>query len=358
MSQRVVLHVGLMKSGTSYLQERLFLNRDRLGDQGVLLPGTTWRDQVLAVQDVLGRQRAARASAGKWSDLLEQVSAHAGVSLVSMEFLGPATPARIATVTEAFAGSTIEAVVTVRDLGRVVPAMWQERLKNGGVPGWREYVDSLPARGELARWFWRQHGAGRIVQNWVAELGAERVTVVTVPPPGADPGLLWSRFCEAAGIDGSSCLDVQPANTSLDVASALLLRAINLKLTENGPIGHRHQLLLKFGLAKRTLATNRGGCPIGFEPPPWLLDRASEIREKLAASGVRVVGDLADLVPAAVAGEDPDLVTPEAQLEAAVDTLAKLTTEYSDSRSWGRPADEPDEPDGLPQSATDTSETS
>ena len=54
MSGRVLLHVGLPKSGTSYLQKLLSANRERLRGHGVLFPGADWSDQVVAVRDVRG----------------------------------------------------------------------------------------------------------------------------------------------------------------------------------------------------------------------------------------------------------------------------------------------------------------
>jgi len=62
MAERVVLHVGAMKSGTSYIQARLLANQDVLREQGFLYPGRTWREQVLAVTDVLGERRAGPVS--------------------------------------------------------------------------------------------------------------------------------------------------------------------------------------------------------------------------------------------------------------------------------------------------------
>ena len=40
MSRRLVLHVGAMKSGTSFIQSRLFANKRMLrDDRGILVPG-------------------------------------------------------------------------------------------------------------------------------------------------------------------------------------------------------------------------------------------------------------------------------------------------------------------------------
>lgn len=337
MAQRVVLHVGLMKSGTSYLQQRLFANRALLAERGVLVPGRTQRDQVLAVQDVLERQAAAPQAQGRWAALLRELGSHDGDAVISAEYLGPITPARVASVVGAL-DAPVEVVITVRDLGRVVPAMWQERLKNGHTIGWREYVDGLSGDAPSARSFWRQQGAPRIVRNWAEAVGTDRVTVVTLPVPGAAPSLLWSRFCEAAAIPGDGCAEVEPANASLDVASAVVLRAVNLAVAERGPTDAGYQLLLKFRLAKRAMAGRSGGRAIGFEPPPWLDQRAAAIVDKLLASGVRIVGDVGELTPLVVAGEDPDQVGADEVLAAAADALVGITADYHDYRLARRAA--------------------
>ena len=338
MAKRVVLHVGLMKSGTSYLQQRLVANRDLLTSRGVLFPGAAWRDQVLAVSDVLARRQAGSVAAGRWEWLVEEAAAHDGAVVVSMEFLGPARPERIAEVVASFGDTPVEVVLTLRDLGRAVPAMWQEALQNGGTFGWHGYVDLLHGRRKPAQAFWRQQGMGRIVDNWVVAVGADAVTLVTVPPPGARPGLLWDRFCEAAGIPGEHCVEVRPANTSLDAASAMLLRELNEGLATDGLSDRDYHSLVKFGLAKRVLAGRGTGPAIGFEPPAWLVQRSGEIVARLAASGARVVGDLSELNPVSVPGVDPDEVSAQDRLAAAVDALRGLTVRRA-ARRGARPDD-------------------
>ncbi|MDO9498334.1 MAG: hypothetical protein Q7J48_21690 [Nocardioides sp.] len=320
MASRVVLHVGLMKSGTSYLQRRLDANRALLAERGVLLPGQRWRDQMLAVSDVLGRTQLAEKSAGRWAALVAEATAYDGCVAVSMEFLGPARPEAIARVVESFGPTPVEAVVTLRDLGRTVPAMWQESLQNGGTFRWGDYVGMLGGRRTPAQAFWRQQGMGRIVDNWVAALGDERLKLVTVPPPGAPTGLLWERLCDAAGLEALDAAPVDPVNTSLDAASALVLRDLNEALRGDDLSRGDYHRLVKFELGKQAMA-GRGGAAIGFAPPPWLLERAATIDARLRASGARVVGDLAELRPVVVDGVDPDSLTPDERLAAAVAVL-------------------------------------
>ncbi|MDN4162231.1 hypothetical protein [Nocardioides abyssi] len=335
MASRVVLHVGLMKSGTSYLQQRLGANRTLLRERGVLFPGESWRDQVLAVSDVLGRKQAGPAARGRWAALVAEVAAYDGVVVVSMEFLGPAPPERVAEVVGSFGDTPVEVVLTLRDLGRGVPAMWQESLQNGGTTDWATYVAGLAGKRKPARSFWRQQGMGRIVGNWSAAVGPARTTVVTVPPPGAPSGLLWERFCTAAGIDGSGAAAVSPANTSLDATSALVLLDLNRRL-EAAELGATdYHTLVKFGLGKRVLA-GRGGPAIGFTPPAWLVERSEEVVARVAATGARVVGDLAELRPVVVPGVDPSTVPAEERYAAAVDALAASTRQRAAQRAAAR----------------------
>ena len=50
---RLVLHVGAMKSGTTFIQSRLYAHRDLLQERGIRVPGRRRRSQVLAVQQLL-----------------------------------------------------------------------------------------------------------------------------------------------------------------------------------------------------------------------------------------------------------------------------------------------------------------
>jgi hypothetical protein len=53
MARRVVLHVGLMKSGTTFIQGRLNASRATLADQKVLFPGPSWARHARAVSDFM-----------------------------------------------------------------------------------------------------------------------------------------------------------------------------------------------------------------------------------------------------------------------------------------------------------------
>lgn len=323
-----MLHVGLMKSGTSYLQSRLVAAPEQLAAAGVLFPGRVWRDQVNAISDALGRQQRAHGEFdGTWRRMVAEIDAHPGTAVISMEFLAAASAERLRTVVDSFPATRVEAVVTVRDLGRTIPSMWQETLKNGRAWPWREYVDGVRRRTGPGETFWREQDAVAVVGKWAGLVGRDAVTVVTLPREAGDPELLWHRFCEAAGLPVDAAPPAPSANESLGAASAALLRRLNPALEDLAwPDYSRH---VKFGLAKTILAGHRAAeQPLRFRVGGWSgrwVRRLAEQQQRgLAATGVRVVGDLADLAPVGTPGIRPDTVPVEAQLEAAVHALEQL----------------------------------
>ena len=75
MSRRLLLHVGAMKSGTSFIQSRLFANKPMLlEERGILVPGMNWLSQVMAARDVLG------SGEDQWAKMAGKVNAHVGTS--------------------------------------------------------------------------------------------------------------------------------------------------------------------------------------------------------------------------------------------------------------------------------------
>ena len=63
--RRVFLHVGLPKTGTTYLQQVVWANRDRLRSAGLFLPGFGHREHLWAALDLQERPRLARRHAGR-----------------------------------------------------------------------------------------------------------------------------------------------------------------------------------------------------------------------------------------------------------------------------------------------------
>ena len=205
--QRVVLHVGLPKTGTTYLQAVLAHHRDALRETGVLYPFVRPQAMFLGAVEVRGSREkfglTAEDVAGTWQALCDRVLAHAGTSVISHEILGGAEPDEIAAALAPLAGIEVDVVVTARDLGRQATAHWQEEVKLGDTRSFAELEhDQLRAdvpEGERPH-FWHAQDYAAALRRWATAVPAERVHLVVGPPPGAAPEVLWQRFAEACGI--------------------------------------------------------------------------------------------------------------------------------------------------------------
>ena len=340
---RAVLHIGLLKSGTSFIQQQLRHHSKALADDGVLFPGgRSWRAQVTAARDLLGTSHLGVASEGQtrsWQWLADQATSwHGETVLVSMEFLSFAEPAQAERAVASLRPREVEVIVTARDLARVVPAMWQESIQNRAGWSWRAFIDSLresdgasPAPAEA---FWHQHDLPRILRTWVDVVGAANVTVVTVPQRGADADLLWTRFCQAAGLRSNYPVRVQAVNTSLGVAGTELMRRLSLA-SENRLSRAVYLRHLKHFLAKDVLAKlDDAAFGLAADDQRWAIRRAEQMVDDVRALPLSVVGDLAELVPPpAAGGRAPDQVDDSAVLDVAVQAILALVERAADRPS-------------------------
>jgi hypothetical protein len=310
----VFLHVGPMKTGTTFLQQLMVANKDRLATAGYLFPGDVWARQVRGTRDVLGLDqwdpRIAASAAGAWDSLVAEILDHTGrASVVSMEFLSFARRRGAARVVRSLQPAEVHVVLTVRDALDTIPSLWQTAVYNGSSASWPQFMRSVRKaagiRGRLGRLprdrslrqFLDAQGVARILRTWNGLVPAGRLHVVTVPPSGSEPGLLWSRFARVVGVDPRVCSEPQArTNTSLGYASTDLLRRVNRALGRLPPSDYN--ATLKEYLALKVLAGRRH---LEGRPEPDLATRRfaadwnDRVRTAIITSGATLTGDLDDL---------------------------------------------------------------
>ena len=233
MARRVFLHVGLPKTGTTYLQTMVWANKAVLREQGVLLPGFGPRQHLWA-SCVVREEPAPRAPApGRAPGLGTARRRRPGLDrhradqprVLRRRQRGPGAHRRSTDLDDA----EVHVVVTAREIVGLVTARWQEWVKNGATGP----IDSYPVR--RRRRPRATSGAGAPTtsptcsRRWGGTLPPERVHVLTLPRPrraagrrcgGASPGSL--------GIDPDSCdTTVSRPNESLGVVEVELLRRVN-----------------------------------------------------------------------------------------------------------------------------------
>ncbi|MDT7712277.1 MAG: hypothetical protein QOG46_966 [Pseudonocardiales bacterium] len=334
---RVFLHVGTPKTGTTYLQDLLWRNRQELRRRGVHYPGRHHDAHFLAAMDLQGataEEVGVTSLPGAWARLVDQVTSARGTVVVSHELFSPMGSERVERALDALGGGELHVVCTVRDLGRQLPAVWQENLKNRHTLGFAEFLDSVrnPAKGHwLGELFWRMQDVPDVLRRWAGTLPPQRVHVVTVPPAGSAPRQLWQRFATVLAVrpDG---LDDSPAepNNSLGLAEAQLLRRLNLALSRDLPwevygLTVREQVVDV--LARRSSDVRRVVLPP--DQLPWVTEEAKRMVAALTEAEYQVVGDLNDLLPTAVPpGPDPDAVSDAELLDIALKAAGELVHRY------------------------------
>lgn len=262
MADRLVLHIGTQKSGTTYLQRVLEALAKPLRKSGVLYP-----TRLVGKRDIYNHEAAAYGLLGNaafpwvpraraltqepaWQSLVEKVRSWKGTAIVSGEALSVIDAQAAATLVRSLGVDNTHIVITARDLGRVLPSSWQQHIRNGRSTPFDTYLRQLTERrgaGEAserrARWeadpdqtFWRAYAIGSLVDRW-APL-AQHVSVVAVPRRGAAPDELWHRFADALGLGDAlphtpPSIDEVSANIGITEPETLVLAAINRAAAEH-----------------------------------------------------------------------------------------------------------------------------
>jgi hypothetical protein len=347
-STRVFVHIGPLKTGTTFLQSVLVQNKPALAANGVLFPRQTYALQIKSTLDLLNKRMHPESGGnpGQWDILAEEVRSWQGQTvLISQEFLCSASAAQARRMIESLAPAEVHIIHTARDFTKVVPAMWQTHLRNKQPLSWQEYITSVhhPSTGGApwGRRLWRQQDPAQVLPPFLNVVPREHVHVVTVPPAASSPGLLWERFCSVVELDpGAYDAEVPRANTSLGAAEAEVLRRVNQGVAGrlDGPTYSR---LVKFMLARDVL--EHSGNEIKLELPaqdyPWVSEKAHEIVEYLRRNEYEISGDLKEILPSPGAtGSDkrPDDVDPVAVSEVANAALVEVLVASARGRGRGK----------------------
>lgn len=342
----IYLHIGAMKTGTTYLQQLMNASQEDLARAGYLFPGPRWSRQSAAVRAKLyGKDDPRGGDPALWTDLAAEMLAFPGkAAVLSMEFLSFLESDGAADLLESFPGADVHIVLTVRDARTAVPAQWQTNCRNGGTTEFDRFVlgtrrvvrDSSAHRSKAAKLFDRTQNIPRMLDVWVPLVGRKNVHVVTVPPRGSDPALLWHRFAQVIGVDPAVATQ-QPShwNPSIGYPSSELTRLINVELGTVPKAAY-------WRVVKAHLTRDVLGARAHLERPVRLDERAlnvlgrwnDRVREAIDAAGVHVVGSLDDLPTGPPPEGTPQEIVPPSEnelLEAAAtarDGLIELQARY------------------------------
>lgn len=297
-----LLHVGLMKTGTTALQTAASNRRRALLRHGVRYPG--WHYNHRDAAEALFQ----RTSAGHgrrpddWDRLMAQIDAdRTRRILISNELIAVAEESVIGGIRDQF-GPRTHVVFTVRSFASILPSLWQQYVKSGHRRDFDEFLSRRLARvdadssRDMAR-----HDQATLVSRWAAAFGPENVTVIVVDK--SEPRRVSSAFEQLldlpSGMLHEPDLRGQSANRSLSVHEASLVLAANRLLAGYGVPRDQSEPLLKGSIARMLDECAPPTAADQLTLPPWAVGpavaRSQQYAEAIAALGVRVVGDIDEL---------------------------------------------------------------
>lgn len=324
MASRVFLHIGVPKTGTTYLQELMHRNRPALEKVGVrYADGRFPNDRVWASEVLRGftmRTRPARA-AGAWDRILRQIVDWPGTAVFSHEFLSVCSEEQAQRALRDLASTEVHVVLTARDYVRQMAAVWQERLKYG----YDRPFSSFSLDNDKPAWSWRSQDVPAILERWCRGMDPERVHVVTVPTGSAPPDELWHRFASVIGAESAATDGVPSTNSSLGLVETELLRRVNRRLRQHDLL-RRPRIVRDFFANSILSQGSNERFTVSSERWQELHVRAEATVANITRAGYHVVGSVDDLLPPprSDGGRAPEEATDAELLEAALETIAAL----------------------------------
>ncbi len=328
MASQVFLHIGLPKTGTTYLQSVLWASRTALARDGYLLPGGGHREHLWAALELQERPNLDKRhpkAPGTLARLVKQVGRHRGPAVLTHEFMCGAGREQARQLVESLAPAEVHVVITARDTLGMLTAGWAEYVKNGGTqPLSAMRGDQVGGQSEFG---WRTWDLAGVLRRWGKHVAPEHVHVLPMPGPDAPRDQHWRNFAGVLGLDADRyAAPEEPRNPALGVAQVELLRRINPHLGDFRKPVDRGTWIRGY-LAEQHLVRQPGE-RLGAEP-----DQVADCRERadravaiIQRRGYRVVGDVEALrVPVDLPERPrPGDVSDAALLDAATTLIAEM----------------------------------
>jgi hypothetical protein len=176
---RVALHIGPQKTGTSYMQLRMFHLRNRLAIWGIVyhvpesLPGLPPGTPIHASN--IGTL-LLKGDLGAFTAQVAAIRAQGAACLVlSSELLSKLPPERIAPLREIFAGDEMEIYAYCRRWSERLPSHWGHQVSSGGTTPFPKWHADLMRRGARS-WMVNE---SRLWQRWADLFGRDAINILS-----------------------------------------------------------------------------------------------------------------------------------------------------------------------------------
>jgi len=236
--RQVVLHVGLPKTGTTYLQEGFVRHREALLGCGVSYP-TFGQEHLAGHHNLALHLRGMPVVNADYGDLSAEDAlrralnedAHANV-LLSSEGFSALGAGGVTTLLRAIEGCEPRVVVYLRRRSQLIISSWQEAVKHGSPLGLLEYVASriLESGARMLRF-------EQVLTNIAQAFGREAMRVIVYDHLLEDGVDIMDHFTSTIlGLDNfaASRDRATKSNQSVGAAQLEVVRAVNQLLLVRG----------------------------------------------------------------------------------------------------------------------------
>jgi hypothetical protein len=361
-----LLHIGPPKTGTTEIQTALHLLREELKAYGVVYPG--WRQQAAAAALAITGARGPRGMSPKpkaeWTRLVREVT-NAGDQRVaiSSEFFATSDEATAALIVSQLGGERVHVAITLRPLALILPSAWQQFVRHGlrmRYAAWLRHMLDKPPYEVPTPTFWLRHRHDALIDRWAGVVGADHLTVIVADP--ADRRLQLRTFESMLGLpDGLLPTGQDPANRSLTGAEVEVIRQLNVEMKKSGWSDQMCRRVIRYGIVPALQSIPPLPDDSAIRTPEKWLQRAAEIgaeaADHIAASGVRVVGDISMLAwrpapadPATPRG--PRVVRPRVAAQSVIAALRAAEVQHDVAVSMPKQFTRPTKPPQPPPSFT------
>lgn len=307
---RVILHIGPHKTGTTSIQRSLHRMRDDLLRQHSIeyISDRQRINANLAIHAFRGRksQHIEYGSIPRpllWESVRDRIlkAPHSFISAESLSRLGDEEVDRLRMELRE---ASVQIVVTMRPLARMIVSQWQQIVQNGPAPSLDEFAEGV-LRGDFGAPNMQTHRDvvlgiqhDRMVRRWARVFGTDSLDLIVAND--ADPDQLFRGLADAVDLPAAMMTGSKVMNRSLTWFEAELIRGTFARLERDGrlPILDQNRRLARIALGLKT-----GRQPPASEPkimfPMHLTSEVGQRADALIATvhelGIRVHGDLSSL---------------------------------------------------------------
>lgn len=199
-----IVHIGLMKTGTTSIQNFLSANRAELYHQGFVYPGERLNHQSevygICGNDIYFKNKINGRDLDNAGILLEEIKKIKGAGkkvIFSSEALSTLNDQGVERFVS-YTGKPEKVIVTVRSLYKTLPSAWQQHVKEGNVLSHEQFMQSFIKNRESLSGPWRTYSFGDIVRRWSRY--CKNLSLIVVDDRAKKSDLL-SQFSLASGFE-------------------------------------------------------------------------------------------------------------------------------------------------------------